>query len=309
MPIDDQKYQQVIEHMEAVSAATRQSGGETVAKRALLDMYCAADPSISAIKSRIYPVIASDGDLNVTSEWVIAPNSQAGKRLLYIHGGSWMAGSPATHRSITSRLAELTGCEVLAIAYRLAPEFPFPNGLNDCIASYKWLLENERTDQKKAEKIYVSGDSAGGNLSLSLVLALQKEGIQLPNAVAAISPATSLDFASPTVHTNKAIDPIINADLLPLVVENYTQGADVSDPLVSPSKGDLSQLPPTLLQTGEREVLLGDSIIFADAAKEQGSEVEVDLWPDMPHVFQGFAPFLPEADLALEKISEFLLAH
>ncbi|WP_299981185.1 alpha/beta hydrolase [uncultured Pseudoteredinibacter sp.] len=309
MPIDNNKYQQVIEHMEAVSAATRQSGGETVAKRALLDMYCAADPSISAIKSRIYPAIASDGELSVTSEWVIAPNSQPGKRLLYIHGGSWMAGSPATHRSVTSRLAELTGCEVLAIAYRLAPEFPFPNGLNDCIASYKWLLENGHNNKGAAEKIYVSGDSAGGNLSLSLVLALQEQGLRKPDAVAAISPATSLDFASPTISSNKAVDPIINADLLPLVVENYTQGADVNNPLVSPAKGDLSSLPPTLLQTGEREVLLGDSIIFADAAKEQGSEVEVDLWPDMPHVFQGFAPFLPEADLALEKISEFLLAN
>lgn len=309
MPIDNNKYQQVIEHMEAVSAATRQSGGETVAKRALLDMYCAADPSISTIKSRVYPVIAHDGESSVAAEWVIAENSEPSKRLLYIHGGSWMAGSPASHRSITSRLAELTGCEVLAIAYRLAPEFPFPNGLNDCIASFKWLLKNSRQGQSNAEKIYVSGDSAGGNLSLSLVLALQEQKVRSPDAVAAISPATSLDFLSPTINTNKTTDPIINADLLPLVVENYTQGADVKDPLLSPAKGDLSALPPTLLQTGEREVLLGDSIIFADAAKEQGSIVEVDLWPDMPHVFQGFTPFLPEANLALEKISEFLLAN
>ncbi|MCV6615040.1 MAG: alpha/beta hydrolase [Cellvibrionaceae bacterium] len=309
MPIDQAKYDQVIAHMEAVSAATRASGGETVAKRALLDMYCAADPSISAINSRIYPAIACDGDLSVVAEWVIAPNSSPAKRLLYIHGGSWMAGSPASHRSATSRLAELTGCQVLAIAYRLAPEFPFPNGLNDCIASFKWLLQNSHDGAGKAEKIYVSGDSAGGNLSLSLVLALQQQGLRLPDATAAISPATSLDFQSETIQANKAIDPIINADLLPLVVQAYLQGQDPSEPLVSPAKGNLSQLPPIMLQTGEREVLLGDSLIFAEAAKAQGSEVKLSLWPDMPHVFQGFAPFLPEAEQALAEIASFLAEH
>lgn len=309
MPIDQKKYQKVIAHMESISAATRESGGATVAKRALLDMYCAADPSILAIKSEVSPAIAKDGDLSVAAEWVIAPNSEPNKRLLYIHGGSWMAGSPASHRSITSRLAELTGCVVLSIAYRLAPEFPFPNGLNDCVASFKWLCENHPHGQSTADKVYVSGDSAGGNLSLSLILKLQQEQARVPDATAAFSPATDLTFSSDTIEKNNAIDPIINAELLPLVVQNYLQGGDPKDPLVSPARGDLSNLPPILIQTGEREVLLGDSFIFADAAKAQGSEVELDLWPDMPHVFQGFGPFLEEAEDALNRVARFMLAH
>lgn len=302
-------YKKVIAHLQRISAATRQSGGETVAKRALLDMYCAADPSIAAIKSEISPAIANWDELAVSCEWVIAPNSDANKRLLYIHGGSWMAGSPASHRSATSALAELSGCSVLAVAYRLAPESPFPAGLNDCTAAYRWLEANGPEGEAKATALFVAGDSAGGNLSLSLLQVLKQLGLAQPNAVAALSPATNLHQPYPSVQANKDIDPIINADLLPLVIANYLQGADASNPLVSPVLGELGELAPTLVQTGEREVLLDDSRYYAEKAAKQGGKVILELWPEMPHVFQGFSPFLPEATQALENIAEFFAEH
>lgn len=305
MAQDPKAYKKVIAHMQRISAATRQSGGEAVAKRALLDMYCAADPSIAAISSEISPAIAKWDKLTVTCEWVLAPNCDNSKRLLYIHGGSWMAGSPASHRSVTSTLSELSGCAVLSVAYRLAPEFPFPAGLNDCVAAYRWLQANGPEGESEASLMFVAGDSAGGNLSLGLLQALKQQGLTQPNAVAAISPATDMRMGNPSIQANKDIDPIINADLLPLVVANYLQGGDPEDPLASPILGDLSELAPTLVQTGEREVLLDDSRFYAEKVTEQGSHLILELWPDMPHVFQGFAPFLPEASQALENIAEF----
>jgi len=294
---------QVIEHMNSIYESTLRSGDSVVAKRQLLDLYFAAAPSVLTVDAQLKPAMFE----SVAGEWLLTDDSVCDTRILYLHGGSWMAGSPSSHRSVTSRIACDTGCAVLSIAYRLAPEHPFPAGLEDCLSAFRLIIDNGPHGPAKAKKIFVMGDSAGGNLALGLLQTLKSTSSRLPDAVVALSPPTDMCMNSPSIWLNKDIDPIINAYLLPMIVNNYLQDrAPKEDPRVSPIYGDLSGLPPILLQTGKREILLDDSVRFAEAVHAKGGVVELDLWDDMPHVFQGFAPILPEATRALKKVAAFL---
>jgi len=297
--------QSVIEHMRRIAEMSITSGAHALHKRALLEMYFAATPEILTVSANVRPVLVGE----LASEWVLPEGYNPRRRLLYLHGGSWMAGSSSSHRPMISRLASLTGCAVLAINYRLAPEFPFPAGLEDAIHAFQWLQSNGPDGPLAADALFIAGDSAGGNLTLATTLALKQGGQMLPNACVVFSPATDLNYEREVVAERAALDPILNAAALPYIVANYVQGqSNLKDPLVSPIHGDLANLPPTLLQVGDAEILFDDGVRFVEAAKAQGSDVRLSVWPDMPHVFQGFGPLLPEANQALAEVAEFIQA-
>jgi acetyl esterase/lipase len=248
----------------------------------------------------------------VPCEWLLAKGADPDRRLLYIHGGGWTAGGLDSHRPLSARISAATGCAVLAVDYRLAPEHPFPAGLDDCIATYRWLRENGPNGAAPARSLFVAGDSAGGNLTLVLLLASKQRGLPLPNAAVPISPATDFLGQGESWRTREEREPIIRggADGIRMLSQVYLQGrAKPEDPLASPLYGDFRGLPPLLFHVGDAEVLLDDSTRAAEKAKQAAVDVTLEVWPDMPHVWHAFAPFLPEASQAIERIGAFVRKH
>ena len=264
------------------------------------------------INSEIRPVDAA----GVKAEWVIAPNSEPSRRLLYIHGGGYVVGSPRSHRPITSRLSEISNSAVLSIDYRLMPENSRMAGIEDCRIAYEWILDNGPDGQLAADTLIVAGDSSGGNLALTTVAWARDSGLRPANAVIALCPQTDATLASPSLRKNvdtdvmqgKSFGPAVRAPkVFSLWFTFLTHRINPSNPLMSPLLGDLSNLPPTLLQASEAEMFLDDSIRYANKANAQGSHAVVQTWPFVMHVWHAFE--VPEADEAFEKIEEFLGEH
>jgi acetyl esterase/lipase len=262
---------------------------------------------------RITPV----DDDGVRGEWVLPPGADPSRRMLYIHGGAFMMGSPRSHRTLTSRLAELTGGAVFAVDYRLMPEHPRRAGIDDCRRAYRWMLDHGPDGVHSASAVFVGGDSAGGNLALSLLQWVRDEGLRAPDAAAALSPLTDAALASPSLRRNVRTDPMLGplfgalarVPTTPLLWSSWLRtGIRPSDPLVSPLRGDLSRLPPVLLQASEVEMLFDDSQRYANRAQAAGSPVRLQRWAHMIHVWQIFHPELPEARQALGEIGRFLNA-
>ncbi|MFV0277492.1 MAG: alpha/beta hydrolase, partial [Parahaliea sp.] len=237
------------------------------------------------------------------------------RRLLYIHGGAWLAGSPVSHRSVTDKLARLTGCAVFSLDYRLMPENSRRDGIEDCREAYRWIRHHGPGGESEAVFVAVAGDSAGGNLTLSLVAWIRDVGLPQVNAAVALSPATDGALDAPSLVQNLPTDPMIGPNFgyltripRPLLWwSNWlTTRYMPSDPTVSPVRGDLGGLPPILLQVSEAEMLLDDSRRYALRAQQAGSPVELQSWPHMVHVWQIFNPELPEAEEALVRVAQFL---
>jgi monoterpene epsilon-lactone hydrolase len=247
---------------------------------------------------QVVPVIANA----VPSEWLIPSGAPPDHAILYLHGGAWFMGSANTHRAMVSRLAYASQIRALLINYRLAPEFPFPAALEDCISVYEWLLQNGCT----AEHIIVAGDSAGGNLTLALLVALRDRGRPLPAGGVALSPATDLAFTGESVRTRLHLDPIFSHGSPNTIIQDYITSYDPRDPLISPLYADLHGLPPLLIHVGDHEILLDDSVRFGEKAAAAGVQASMVVWPEMFHVFQLFSPFLPEARQAVKEIAAFI---
>ncbi len=276
------------------------------ARRKLIDQYFRVHPSTSEILGQWHPVRTG----HIPMEWVVADGADPSRRILYIHGGSWISGSLAGYRAFASRVSQAAGAAVLAVDYRLAPEHRFPAGLEDCVQAYQWMREQGPDAKTPAGATYLMGDSAGGNLALAALLKIRDAELPLPAAVIALSPATDFTCGSPSLVSRASVDPIINPLILPALIPVYLAGnAPPTDPYASPLFGDYRGMPPLLLQVGDAEVLLDDSTRLAKHAAEQGCEVTLEVWDGMPHVFQGFAPFLPEASEAIAKIGEFIRKH
>jgi epsilon-lactone hydrolase len=253
----------------------------------------------------------------VPGEWVLAPGADSARRTLYIHGGAYVMGSPKSHRTLTSRFSALTGGAVLAIDYRLMPEHPRRAGIEDCRSAYRWMLENGPHGREPARTVFVAGDSAGGNLTLSLVAWLRDQGLRAPDAAVALSPATDSTLGSPSLKANLQTDAMLGPLLggLTRVPRSLLLWAGwlqnrirPCDPVISPVYGDLSNLPPVLVQASEVEILLDDSCRYVNRAQAAGSPVRLQTWGHMVHVWQIFNPELPEANEALEEIRKFLAA-
>ena len=249
-------------------------------------------------------------------EWVMAPGTEnTGRRLLYIHGGAWSAGSPKSHRAITDRLSREANAAVFALDYRLMPEHRYLDGLRDCQNAYQWLLKNGPKRPEAATFMAIAGDSAGGNHALVLSAWIRDQGLRAPDAVIALSPSTDLTLTARSLETHIRTDPLLGPAFgrltrIPrpilwwLVFLAFRRPP--CSPLVSPARGDLSGLPPTLIHVSDSEMLLDPARRYALRAQEAGSPVELAVWSGMIHVWHIFAPMLPEGEEAFAHIGAFL---
>jgi acetyl esterase/lipase len=233
-------------------------------------------------------------------EWHRPPAS-SGSVLLYLHGGAFMIGGPDTHRGICASLAKRAALEVCALDYRLAPEHSYPAARDDVVAAYQALLEAGY----KPQQIAIGGDSAGGNLSLVGCLRILELGLPAPAALVCFSPVT--DFTGEQMHEPLAGDPLIHPSWVEQAAQLYCP-ADLprNDPGMSPLFADLSQLPPTLIQVGEDELLLNDSLRLAERAKAAGVNVRLERYSGVWHVFQAHVGMLRAADYAIARVAAFL---
>jgi acetyl esterase/lipase len=237
-------------------------------------------------------------------EWVEGPNPGDVVLLLYLHGGGYFGCSAKTHRPITVCFAR-ENFRVYAPDYRLAPENKFPAALEDAVAVYQALLDAGHP----ATRIVVAGDSAGGGLTLSLLLSLRSSGMPLPAAAALFSPWTDLAATGESILSNADRCAMFNGpDIAPTALW-YLGDADPKNPLASPLYANLAGLPPLLIHVGEDEVLRDDSTRLAEKSRAAGGPVELKIWPAVPHAWQ-LAPYLiPEARQSLRETAAFLRKH
>ncbi|MEH2535365.1 monoterpene epsilon-lactone hydrolase [Bradyrhizobium sp. AZCC 1588] len=241
----------------------------------------------------------------VDGEWIVPADAPPDKAILYFHGGGFRIGSVTSHRELIAQIADGSGCRVLAINYRLSPEHPFPAALEDALAAYRYILDQGL----KAENIAFAGDSAGGNLVLAAMLALRGRGEPLPATAVLMSPWTDLAATGASYESRAKADPIHQRAMVLALAKNYLgEEGDPYDPLASPLYAELAGLPPLLIQAGDRETVLDDSIMLADTAREAGVDVELEIWDGMIHVFQMF-PEIPQTREAIASIAKFLRGH
>jgi len=238
----------------------------------------------------------------VRAEWLAGPGADADRVLLYLHGGGYIIGSIATHRALAARIAAAAGVRALILEYGLAPERPFPQGLHDAVAAYDSLLSSG-VDPRR---IALGGDSAGGGLAVSTLLALRDSGRPLPGAVVLLSPWIDLTGSGASMLAPGADAVIGTRDEMLAVAALYLNGADPRTPETSPLHADLSGLPPVAIQVGTAEKLLDDSVRLAERIRAASGHVELETFADLIHVFQAFAPHVPEGVEAIDKLGAFL---
>ncbi len=237
----------------------------------------------------------------VPGEWVEAAGAPPQGTLLYLHGGGYVGMSPRTHRAITGGFAK-RGLRVFAADYRLAPEHVFPAALDDATAAWTALRAGAQGP------CHVAGDSAGGGLTLALLLNLRDRGLPLPDSAVAFSPWTDLAITGPSMRANAARDPLLVSDGIETIAGAYLGGADPRNPLASPLYGDYAGLPPILFSVGDTEILLDDCLRAAERAKAAGVTTKVCVERDMPHVFVFANRWTPEARRAMDEAAGFLNA-
>ena len=251
--------------------------------------------------ARFQPVDAA----GIKAEWMEMPPIARERVFLLLHGGGYTSGSPRTHRKLAASLSRATYARVLTPEYRLAPEHPFPAGVKDAIKIYGWLLDQG----VPASNILVGGDSAGGGLTLSMLLALRDAGAQLPRAAVLMSAWTDLTVSSPSAQAHKKIDPSVTRESLRSAAKLYVGERNPADPMASPLFADQRGMPPMLLQVGGNEILLDDSRLLAERARAAGVAATCKIYDGMWHVHQFAAPEVPEAQAAMNDIAAFIRAQ
>ena len=241
----------------------------------------------------------------VLGSWLSTKNADVSKVVLYLHGGGYVFGGYGSHCEIASEMAGLIGGRALLLEYRLAPEHPFPAAFEDTLASYRWLLN----DGYKPQDVFLAGDSAGGGLSVALLLALKKVGLPLPKAVCLFSPWVDLTCASASIESNALSDCMLSPSALDRFKSHYLRGADPFDERASPIFGDLSGLPPTYVAVGSKEILLDDSKQLVEKIRAAGGSAELSIWRNMPHVFPILSSVIPEGRLVLKEFASFKDLH
>jgi epsilon-lactone hydrolase len=239
---------------------------------------------------------------NVPGEWVSTPGAAADNVILCLHGGGYTMGASKATQVNASFLSTASGCRVLCIDYRLAPEHPFPAALDDTIAAYRWLLEQGISHSR----IILVGFSAGGGLALSTLVSLRDAHVALPACAVLLSPWTDLAGTGESVKTQAEADPWLTDEMNQYHAALYANGKDLRHPLISPLYADMHGLPPLLIHVGSDEIMLDDSKRVAERAKTAGVEVTLEVWEGLWHVFHAFAYRLPEGRQAIGKIGEFI---
>ena len=226
------------------------------------------------------------------------------KIILQLHGGGYIGAFKNTYRTMAGLYGEVSnGADVLTIDYRVGPEFKHPAALEDAVAAFEWLLRNGYSE----DKIILAGDSAGGGLAMSLCHYLKDNNRKLPCAIIAMSPWTDMLASGSSYKDNYEKDPVFGNDNQNLIYDNpYISGVEKTDKYISPLYGDFSGFPPMLIQVGSNEMLLSDSTLVADKAKEAGVSVKLSIYEGMFHVFQMGAKLMPESMKAWVEVGKFL---
>jgi epsilon-lactone hydrolase len=241
----------------------------------------------------------------VSAEWFGDPAQMAngGRTLLYVHGGSYVLERTPLHDVLAAELARTAQARVLAVDYALAPEHPFPAGIDDVVACYRRLMAMGHDPQQ----IAFVGDSAGAGLALAALIKLRDDGDPLPAAYVALSPWADLSFSGASIIYNAKVDPFMSdIEFVTICAELYRQGAAATHPLVSPALANLSGMPPTLIHVGSTDLLLDDARHIVDGIKAAGGKARLDIWRNMPHVWQRLAAYVPAASASLTAIGQFL---
>lgn len=236
-------------------------------------------------------------------DWHRPKGAREDKVLFYLHGGAYVIGSRRTHRQLVSHMAKEAGVTAVIPEYRLAPENPFPAAIDDAVAVYRALLESGF----KPENIVISGDSAGGGLTVATLLALRHAGDPLPAAAVLLSPFLDVTASGESATSRADKDPWFEVSDMAIVARYYCPDESKwRDPLVSPVFANVSGLPPMMIQVGDDEILLSDSTRLAEKLEAAGIDVELEVWPDMWHVFPMFVGKMPESHRAVEKIGAYI---
>jgi epsilon-lactone hydrolase len=238
----------------------------------------------------------------VPAHWLEAPGTDAGRVLLFLHGGGYELGSVRSDGELAARLGRASGMRVLFPEYRLAPEHPFPAAIDDVLAAWRWLRASQGLT---AGSMAVAGDSAGGGLAVALLVALRDAGQALPGAAVLMSPTVDLTSSGASMTERADQDPISTPAMLRQFAADYLAGADPRTPLASPLFASLTGLPPLLIQVGTADLLLSDSERLASTAAGAGVDVTLEIGDGLPHVY----PIMlgtPEAAQATEQSGKFL---
>lgn len=295
--------------MKTIRNMLRESGGSkgmTIAQRR----------ESMASMTEVLPIPAnteiSKVDGAVQGEWVTTGKTNPQRTILYLHGGAYIAGAPKTHRSLVAALCNSCQSRAFVAQYRLAPEHPYPAAVEDAVAAYKWLLESPEMavfGEDAAKHITVAGDSAGGALSLAMLVSAREQGLPMPAAAVCMSPWADLSCSGVGYSTRAESDPITDGDNISDLAKIYLNGEDPKSPLASPAFADLSGLPPLLIQVGSDEVLMGDSLLVEARAHDCGTKATLEIWAGMVHVWHAFYPMLSEGQDAIDRIGSFLDSH
>jgi acetyl esterase/lipase len=275
------------------------TGGQVAALRAAFNELMAQVPVAADVHQN--PVEVG----RVAGVEVTIQGTEAERVILYFHGGVYVIGSAATSVPLVGDLVRRTGIKAITLEYRLAPEHPYPAAVEDARAAYEGLL----AQGIDPGQIALAGESAGGGLAVATLLALRQAGTPLPSCAFLMSPYADLTLSGETLAERQAVDPVLTPEGLRVRAPEYLAGADASDPNISPIFGDLSGLPPLLIQVGSHEILLSDALRLAGRAALCDVAVTLEVTPGVPHVFQGFAGLLDEAGTALDRASIFLKSH
>jgi monoterpene epsilon-lactone hydrolase len=241
----------------------------------------------------------------VPAEWVSAPDVDASRAVLYLHGGGYAIGSINTHRRLAFDISAASGARVLLLDYRLAPEHPFPAAVDDTATAWRWLLKQGFANTK----LVIAGDSAGGGLTIATLVNLRDRKLGLPACAVAISPWVDLEGVGTSMTARSEQDPMVQKAGLGWMADMYLAGKDARTPLAAPLHADLKDLPPVLVQVGTAETLLDDATRIAERLHSAGGEVKLSVWPNMLHVFPMFAPILSEGMEGCREIGQFIKAR
>ena len=254
-------------------------------------------------------------DVNgVPGEWTVLADSDLSRRLLYVHGGGYVLGSINTHRRLVADICRAAGCVALSLDYRLAPEHTYPAAVDDAITGLEHIWSNGPDGPSDATSVFVGGDSAGGGLMLATLLAARERGVRMPTGGIGLSAWTDLAASPEELSAFGLDDPTIPNNTVAITASQewaamYAGDADRKDPQLSPLFGDYEGICPLLLQAGSVEMICRDTERVAARARDAGVEVVEEIWDDMFHVWQGFAPMLPEGQDAIDHIGEWIREH
>lgn len=288
--------QRIGEHGPPAEPKVTPAEPEVMTVRAAFEQLALACPPASDV--RFMPAAAG----GVPAELATAPGATPDRLVLYLHGGGYTSGSPATHRALAAELGRAARARVLSLDYRLAPEHPFPAAVEDAVAAWRWLLAEGMAPGAMA----IAGDSAGGGLAVATLVALREAGLPLPAAGFCLSPWADLEHAGSAAFPTAAEDLLVQPEALAATAACYLAGACPRAPLASPIHADLAGLPALLIQVGAAESLLDDAVRLAGRAGAAGVRVTLEIWPEMVHVWHYFAPLLTAGREAIRRGGAFL---